>query len=533
MKVYYLSLKEDTPKRGFWDYGFISDLLRDFDFEEVDTLPKVDSAVVVIPARSHSKLIKEINKELSNIGGVVLMLMGDEEGDFPVEEIKHKSIKIWVQNPQLGRHDEYRKLGTGYTTQLRDFKPKGVDKTLQWMFAGQVTHSRREECAEQLRNIDIPGYLLESKGFTEGIEPIEYIKKMSQSKVCPCPSGPQTPDSFRLFEALELGCVPIADTQTSTEDWAGFWEWLFEEPVPFPTVSNWESLPGYIKDCLEKYPKINNTIQSWWMRYKNKMWRTLVSDSNEVGGNLSTQDITVIIPVSPIPSNPDTFIVDEAIANVRHHLPKAEIIVTFDGVRTEQEDRTDAYHEHIRRFLWKHSGDLNIVPYIYEKHMHQIGMARDIIDKINTPLVMYVEQDTPIVIDETIDWGEVCGLILSGKSNLVRFHFEAIIPKEHKHLMIGKPEGGFLKTVQWSQRPHVASTAFYKRILSENFSGKSRCFIEDLMHGRVMNDWNRYGVQGWNQWKLHIYHPEGGNIKRSYHTDGRAGANKFDEKQIW
>ena len=27
----------------------------------------------------------------------------------------------------------------------------------------------------------------------------------------PCPSGPATPDSFRLWEALEAGCVPIAD----------------------------------------------------------------------------------------------------------------------------------------------------------------------------------------------------------------------------------------------------------------------------------------------------------------------------------
>ena len=70
MKVYYLSLREDTPKRGFWDYGFICDLLRDFDFEEVSTLPELENAIVVIPARSHGKLINEINRELSKVGGV-------------------------------------------------------------------------------------------------------------------------------------------------------------------------------------------------------------------------------------------------------------------------------------------------------------------------------------------------------------------------------------------------------------------------------------------------------------------------------
>ena len=32
--------------------------------------------------------------------------------------------------------------------------------------------------------------------------------------------------------------------------------------------------------------------------------------------------------------------------------------------------------------------------------------------------------------------------------------------------------------------------------------------------------------------RLAIYHPEG-NIKRSYHLDGRRGGPKFDETQVW
>lgn len=531
VKVYYLSLLEDTPKKGFWDYGFLYDLLKGFDSEEVNTLPQANVAIVVIPARSHQKLITQVNSELSKVANVLLILMGDEERVFPVNKIKHKNIKIWVQNPESGKDDSYRKLGTGYPPQIHDYKPESIKKDLDWFFAGQVTHSRRTECVEQLRGLE-GGYLLESKGFTEGLPHKEYFEMMSKAKVCPCPSGPETPDSFRLFEALELGCIPIADTQTPTEDWTGFWEWLFEESVPFLTISNWESLPGYIKECTSCYPTLNNRVQAWWMRYKNKMRCLLLEDIRSLGGYVETSDVTVIIPVSPIPSHPDTSILEETISSVRYHLPESQIIITFDGVREEQEDEREDYEEHIRRILWKFCDDINVKPYIFEEHLHQVGMARRIINEITTSLVLYMEQDTPLVIDEPIEWPLVEQFVSSGQSNFVRFHFEGRIPEAHKSLIIGKPEGGFLKTVQWSQRPHVASTAFYKRILSENFSDKSKCFIEDLIHGKVMEDWLRYKEQGWNQWRLHIYYPEG-NIKRSYHTDGRAGGDKFEGSQVW
>jgi hypothetical protein len=151
---------------------------------------------------------------------------------------------------------------------------------------------------------------------------------------------------------------------------------------------------------------------------------------------------------------------------------------------------------------------------------------------IQTPLLLYVEQDTPLVKDYDIPWEKLQSKILDGTSNLIRLHFEAQIPEEHKHLMVGKVEDELLKTVQWSQRPHLSSTAFYKRILSENFSPQAKSFLEDNLHGKVISDWEQFGIQGWHQWKLHVYHPEG-VIKRSYHTDGRAGEEKYADKQTF
>lgn len=522
--VYFLSILENVPKRGFWDYAIVEDLFKNLESVEVNKLPDVDFGVVVVPARGHAGHEEKINKEVNKIKKVILFLMGDEEGDFDTNKIKHPDISIWVQNPIPGRHDEFMRIGTGYAPKIKECVEL-PNKSLDFFFAGQVTHSRREECVKYLRDLK-GGELVETKGFTQGLEPSEYFRKLSMAKIAPCPSGPKTPDSFRLFEALELGCIPIADTQTPSEDWDGFWEWLFMEDVPFVQIKNWESMPGYINDLKKEYPRLNNRIQAWWFRYKQTLRNKLYK---QIG--LDHGDITVVIPVSPIPSHPNIHILEQTLASVRHHLPECEIILTFDGVREEQEDRRKDYEEHIRRILWKVRG-LDVRPYIFDEHLHQVGMARKIIDEIKTPLLLYVEQDTPLVTDEIIEWEKLKKFILDGVSNLIRFHFEARIPDEHKHLMIGEPENGLLKTVQWSQRPHLASTAFYKRILSEHFSPNAKCFIEDLIHGKVMNDWNLYGVQGWNQWRLHIYYPDG-NIKRSANLDGREGARKYDDTQIW
>jgi hypothetical protein len=57
------------------------------------------------------------------------------------------------------------------------------------------------------------GTFIPTKGFTQGDPHDLYYRQMADAKVAPAPSGPETPDSFRLFEALESGCVPIADTR--------------------------------------------------------------------------------------------------------------------------------------------------------------------------------------------------------------------------------------------------------------------------------------------------------------------------------
>lgn len=237
------------------------------------------------------------------------------------------------------------------------------------------------------------------------------------------------------------------------------------------------------------------------------------------------KNITVVMPTSPIPTHPDTAILEQTVASVRHWLPDAEIILTFDGLPPEHYHRHDDYEEYIRRALWlADHGDWGpVAPEVFTTHHHQSGMMQWALPEIHTPLLLYIEHDTPLVTDEPIDFDAASQFLLGGRGDLLRFHHEAVIPEEHEVMMHGGywNHCGVIRTSQWSQRPHLATTAFYERILASHFAWTDKVFIEDRMHGIADNAFRRFGMEGWQQYRLHLYDPGPPNLKRSYHLDGR------------
>jgi len=243
------------------------------------------------------------------------------------------------------------------------------------------------------------------------------------------------------------------------------------------------------------------------------------------------RDVTIIMATSVLPSHPDTRIIDETVAAIRKHFPDNEIIMQIDGLREEQRDRKKDYDEYKNRILWKclHEWE-NVLPVIFRNHSHQTNMMKDTINLIKTSLLLYVEGDAPLLPNVDIDWQKCLNMFEYQKANTIRFHFESKIPKEHKHLMFGI-EDGFMKTSQWSQRPHLSNVPYYKNVVLPKAWENN--FIEDGFHGVVIEDCKIHGEVGWSKHKLWIYHPEG-NIQRSYHLDGREGTRKFTtDDLVW
>lgn len=534
------------PPGNQWDQNFLERLFSNdifdtgYNFEFDEDLSESNGAVIVIPGQYYRGKEKDIEKTFSDYDWVLAIKTGDEEDLFDWKSIKHPSIKWWIQTPRADRdYGSARLFGVGYTPHFNELSSNDKASTVLDVFlSAQDTHERRHQAFKAVESTIYNKLVERTDGFTQGMDKDQYRKAMATAKVAPAPSGVFSPDSFRVYEALEAHTVPIADDISPSYDSKGYWNKLYPD-APFPIIQNYTDMNGYIRDVLYSHPTLNNRITAWWIQKKREMADWVSADIEELSGFSPRykDDITVIIPISPIKSHPDTSILEETINSVRHHLPNSEIVLMFDGVREEQEDRRADYEDFIYDILWKADHEWkNVVPIIFDEHLHQSGMTRIVMDYIKTPLLLFVEQDTPLVVDEDIKWEDCKTLINIGEADVVRFHHEGVIPEAHEHMMHGVIMKigfvPFMKTSQWSQRPHLASVSFYKRILENHFSLDSRSFIEDKMHGVVANAYLDDGIMGWYNFRVVIYYPKG-NIKRSYHTDGRAGESKWDDTQVF
>lgn len=555
INVVWQSYYSDVPARGYWDMGMLDDLFSRELWSPVcghsfvhrigfSELPGADGAVVVLPARRQIDVAERLNADIAKLKWVVLIIMGDEESSFPVSTLQHPNMKLWLMTPIPGQKAD-RFLIHGYPPDTRKmlpkFKAEAMAKDLQWFFSGQVTHERRRKCVEQLRHRE-EGYLNSTAGFTQGLDHETYYRHMAMAKIVPCPSGPVTPDSFRVAEALEAGALPLADRRTPSPDYpTNYWENVFGTEPPFVLVDQWDSMAGHLRDQAEFWPANANRISGWWQGYKRKMAYNMEDDINTLTKNepvpaCKDDMVTILMPSSPIPSHPSTEIIDQTIASVRQQFPKAEIIIMIDGVREAQEHRRADYEAYKQRLLWKCNFEWkNVLPLVFDRHTHQAGMTRKALELVKTPLILFVEHDTPLVTDMPFEWDGLLNIVLTGEAHVVRFLHESRILPDYEYLMLDtcpKEMCGIwvTRTVQWSQRPHLSTTAFYRRIIQDHFSPEAVTMIEDRMHGIVQNAYNENRMR-WFDFRIVIYCPDMcKSIQRSTNLDGRKHESKFEEQ---
>ena len=108
-----------------------------------------------------------------------------------------------------------------------------------------------------------------------------YVHMLSDSNFTLCPSG-NNPEQFRIWEALELGSIPIiedhyippgaihpkySDTWMCTDDERHYWLKKTNAPVIF--LDNWKELPGILAsmtpaDVAER----QRNLAAWYKNFK-------------------------------------------------------------------------------------------------------------------------------------------------------------------------------------------------------------------------------------------------------------------------
>lgn len=505
-----------------WDQHQLIDLLSPFEVvEEKD----FTNGVVIVPGRFHTteEDFVRFDNFIRTVQHAVVIVTSDEESLYPAERLDHDNIDLWVMTPKLYKvyPGGTRFIGSLVPNHLLNATPL-AEPDNDYFFSGQVTHAAREQVVNSLRASKNKGAVIESPGFTQGLQPDNYADEMRNAKFLPCPPGPITPDSFRFYEALEAGNVPVLCKQDEK-----YWKLLFGKLPPVLWVNDWSQTSDAINAALNNWLPMANRCYAWWREQKYFMRRTLI---RQLG--FHPPAVSFLVASSPIHSHPSTEIIDETIESLSALRKTNEpLFVMFDGIRNEQTKFRDVYQQFIRNCMINLADDPDFVPVLMRSHQHQARMTAKTLRLVESPLICFMEHDTPLVnlFDHE---AELIITLLTDQLDLIRFAHEASILEPHQHLMIDHDDPEtvlYLRTVQWSQRPHLARTEFYRRILNWHFPKTSRTMIEDVMHGIVQDAWHVEGLEGWNKYRLAIY-AGAENIKRSTHTDGRGAEPKFEMK---
>lgn len=286
--------RPDAIERGYWDQAILEEMFQHvgpYAWQHCTSFSEItpgEGAVVVLNGRMHFEDIKQINKDIAGLVWCLFIITGDEEALFPWREIRHPMLRTWAQLPRMNVHNDVsQKLPNGPRPGTRETLAEigPLERNIDFMFVGQINHARREQCLEAAQSIkdEYATILTGTDGFgKEVFSHYEYLQIMAHSKVVLCPSGIETPDSFRLYEALETGCMPIVDAFATRNQSPGFWSYLFDENVPFPIVDYWDKLPALLPEVLREWPHNANRAAAWWQNKKRLLRLKMLDDIKEI-----------------------------------------------------------------------------------------------------------------------------------------------------------------------------------------------------------------------------------------------------------
>jgi hypothetical protein len=300
--VVWPSYHAPTSRHGSWDMGLLEDLfdgklwspVRGHEYVQRNSFSEVPEetkgAIVVLPGQHHAADIDQFNRDISRFAWVLLFILGDEESLFDVRAVVHPRVNFWIQSRRTVTSDPTNRfLPWGYPQRTKEAL-KGLRlKTQKLFFSGQATHVRRKQCLMVLTGLSYGLSVQGTPGFTQGFPRPEYLQRMREACIAPCPAGVATPDSFRVWEALEAGCLPVVDAMSPrpdvcpTQHW---WNILLGQDPGFPIVGDWQEAYAIIERELRAWPEGGNRAFAWWQKYKRELVYRVRDDVNTLAAGV-------------------------------------------------------------------------------------------------------------------------------------------------------------------------------------------------------------------------------------------------------
>jgi hypothetical protein len=276
-----------TQDESLWELDWLrylfSDTQQHIDIETDPTKIKTNKNTVLIC--NHAVPYRYVLDKLRYTGKrYVIVLLSDENLKDPCEWLHDPHclglMRNYVHPGQL-RNPKVKLFGLGYKKDFCTHLNKTKIKDLRCAFAG-TPHGKRNKMLDVFADFK-PNKFHTCSGFNaaDGLDTADYVKLLERSQYALCPPGQDSMDSFRLYEALEAGCVPVTlNNSLQFIVKPSYWHAVFygEQKLPFISEDEWESTRDAVHgESAAKYEERSAECAAWWLKWKT-LWKQTATD---------------------------------------------------------------------------------------------------------------------------------------------------------------------------------------------------------------------------------------------------------------
>ena len=171
-----------------------------------------------------------------------------------------------------GYADNVKFMPLGYEKGMRNWTQEitpASERQYVWNFAGQYKADRSYMVSSMSKYT--PNFIRRTYAFVDVQNQLlkpDLIKLNSDTQFIPCPIGNINVECYRLYEALEWGCIPIVKDYPSQS-----YDIMFPDH-PFIKVSDWDVFDPSIIDVDAKQLEVHN----WYINYLNNFKANLKNE---------------------------------------------------------------------------------------------------------------------------------------------------------------------------------------------------------------------------------------------------------------
>ncbi|QNM96175.1 hypothetical protein [Chitinimonas koreensis] len=216
---------------------------------------------------------------------VALLHLGDEHCSDARDAYAHVELVLRPYYTPEAHADALSRVPTvwvpfGYRTGIGprradSLKPVALRRNLAafigWLDNGAAHGNERADFAAAGAECGGDCVLYATAGFSRGWQPGMYAAMMEDCVFAPCPAG-NAPETLRLYDALELGCIPISRPHAFLLDAAAM------GGVPFPLLDDWSELPAMLAEFRRQRAEeparieaLQREVYQWWQAKKREL----------------------------------------------------------------------------------------------------------------------------------------------------------------------------------------------------------------------------------------------------------------------